>query len=188
MMPLCKCGCENSVTWSINKKDWNVYLKGHNNRGKVFSEETRKKLSKAQKKSSHFHIYNKTKAHSIKASESNRTRTVTEKTKRKIAKSLIGSKHTEETKLKMKISHIDRNNEGSNNDNWKGGVSQYSQNWIKLSKEIKKRDNCICQTCKNKSQLQVHHIDFDKKNDKPSNLITLCKSCHSKLHPKGFVK
>jgi hypothetical protein len=29
-------------------------------------------------------------------------------------------------------------------------------------------------------KLPVHHIDYDKKNNVPLNLISLCKSCHSK--------
>lgn len=28
----------------------------------------------------------------------------------------------------------------------------------------------------------VHHIDYDKKNNNPENLITLCHSCHAKTN------
>ena len=49
------------------------------------------------------------------------------------------------------------------------------------------RDNYICQLCKGKhkdSKLEVHHIIFRSKggSDDESNLITLCKTCHDKLH------
>ena len=49
------------------------------------------------------------------------------------------------------------------------------------------RDNYTCQHCKGKtkdSKLEVHHIIFRKNggSDEESNLITLCKSCHDKLH------
>jgi len=49
------------------------------------------------------------------------------------------------------------------------------------------RDNYTCQYCKGKSKnskLEVHHIIFRSKNgsDKHDNLITLCKTCHDKLH------
>lgn len=49
------------------------------------------------------------------------------------------------------------------------------------------RDNYTCQCCKSKrkdSKLEVHHIVFRSNNgsDDESNLITLCKTCHSLLH------
>ena len=49
------------------------------------------------------------------------------------------------------------------------------------------RDNYTCQHCKGKSKdskLEVHHIIFRRNNgsDEESNLITLCKTCHDKLH------
>ena len=49
------------------------------------------------------------------------------------------------------------------------------------------RDNYTCQHCKGKtkdSKLEVHHIIFRSQNgsDEESNLITLCKTCHDKLH------
>lgn len=53
------------------------------------------------------------------------------------------------------------------------------------------RDNYTCQHCKGKSKdtkLEVHHIIFRKNggSDEQDNLITLCKTCHDKLH-KGKV-
>jgi 5-methylcytosine-specific restriction endonuclease McrA len=50
---------------------------------------------------------------------------------------------------------------------------------------IRKRDNYTCQICfklQYNPQLVVHHIDFDKKNDDEKNLISVCVSCHKKLH------
>ncbi len=49
------------------------------------------------------------------------------------------------------------------------------------------RDNHICQHCKGKSKdnrLEVHHIVFRSNggSDDQENLITLCKTCHDKLH------
>lgn len=49
------------------------------------------------------------------------------------------------------------------------------------------RDNHTCQHCKGKSKdkrLHVHHIIFRSNNgsDDALNLITLCKTCHDKLH------
>ena len=48
------------------------------------------------------------------------------------------------------------------------------------------RDKHTCQCCKGKSKdtiLNVHHIESRKTGgDAPNNLITLCKTCHNKLH------
>ena len=48
------------------------------------------------------------------------------------------------------------------------------------------RDHHKCQLCKGKSKdaiLNIHHIESRKTgSDAPNNLITLCKSCHQKVH------
>lgn len=49
------------------------------------------------------------------------------------------------------------------------------------------RDNYICRNCKGKSKdkkLEVHHIIPQSNNgsDEENNLITLCKTCHDKVH------
>lgn len=53
------------------------------------------------------------------------------------------------------------------------------------------RDNHTCQCCKGKSKdqiLNVHHIKSRKTGgNSPSNLVTLCKSCHRDYH-KGLIK
>ncbi len=53
------------------------------------------------------------------------------------------------------------------------------------------RDNHTCQICKGKSGdnvLEVHHIvSRQVGGDRPDNLITLCRSCHQRLH-KGELK
>ena len=54
---------------------------------------------------------------------------------------------------------------------------------------ILSRDGYKCQKCKiQKGKLHVHHIIFrsDGGTNSPDNLITLCKSCHSKLHTGEF--
>jgi N6-L-threonylcarbamoyladenine synthase len=53
------------------------------------------------------------------------------------------------------------------------------------------RDNHICQCCHGKLKdniLQVHHIESRKiGGNAPNNLITLCKTCHTKYH-NGEIK
>ena len=57
--------------------------------------------------------------------------------------------------------------------------------WRKLSKQVKKRDNYLCQDCGQPEWLVVHHIDADKENNELDNLITLCPSCHIQRHYDG---
>lgn len=75
---------------------------------------------------------------------------------------------------------------GENNPNWKGGIDcePYCDIWIdqEYKHSIKKRDGYIClnPSCKKESDnLCVHHIDYNKKNCTPKNLITLCFSCNT---------
>lgn len=78
---------------------------------------------------------------------------------------------------------------GDKNPNWKGGISTapycfiWSDNEYKDS--IKERDTYKCRgiDCrKNSKRLCLHHIDYDKKNCHPDNLITLCVSCNSRAN------
>jgi hypothetical protein len=82
---------------------------------------------------------------------------------------------------------------GDKNYSWKGGKSfeQYPQDWSDdLKDSIRKRDNYICQECGIHqdelvgipTKLDVHHINYDKQNCSPDNLIALCRSCHIKTN------
>ena len=39
-----------------------------------------------------------------------------------------------------------------------------------------------CEACGSTTRLHVHHKDRNWRNDDPANLMTLCASCHLKLH------
>lgn len=83
---------------------------------------------------------------------------------------------------------------GSNNPNWRGGISNfpYPNNFSKkLRESIRKRDNYECQNCGmtekkhlklHKEVLHIHHIDYNKNNNKTFNLITLCEQCNMKAN------
>lgn len=80
---------------------------------------------------------------------------------------------------------------GEEHPNWKGGLSRepYPHDWNNnFKKTIRRRDNHQCQMCEKTQKeelnqsLAVHHIDYNKKNMSPQNLITLCKSCHTKTN------
>jgi hypothetical protein len=72
--------------------------------------------------------------------------------------------------------------------NWKGGISngEYGPEFNKeLKKSIKKDYRYVCQMCNApKVKLDVHHIDYNKKNNANNNLIPLCKHCHAKTNFK----
>ena len=93
-----------------------------------------------------------------------------------------GRKASAQTRAKMSASHS-----GPLCHLWRGGVSfePYTLDWTKtLKRSIRERDHYTCQACgalQSDVAFDVHHIDFDKTNSDPSNLITLCHSCHARI-------
>jgi hypothetical protein len=77
---------------------------------------------------------------------------------------------------------------GIQSPTWMGGISfePYTPEFnYQLKEQIRKRDNCKCQLCNKKQiirKLDVHHIDYNKKNNKEENLITLCCKCNLKVN------
>ncbi len=78
---------------------------------------------------------------------------------------------------------------GENSSNWKGGISfePYCEVWKdqEYKSDIKVRDGnrCLNPYCYgNDSVLSIHHIDYDKKNCHPKNLITVCRSCNARAN------
>ena len=98
-----------------------------------------------------------------------------------MSKTLKGREFSEESKRKM--SEAKR---GEKCYLWKGGISfePYPMNWTNYLREsIRKRDSYICQLCgvhqdELNYKLHCHHIDYDKDNLDPNNLISLCRNCH----------
>ena len=48
--------------------------------------------------------------------------------------------------------------------------------------QIRERDAYICQQCGAINSRHVHHINYDKKDCRPLNLITLCHACNNKVN------
>ena len=79
---------------------------------------------------------------------------------------------------------------GENGTNWQDGKSfePYPPTFNQQLKDrIRVRDNFICQKCgipelEYFRRLDVHHIDYDKKNCQESNLISLCYKCNIKVN------
>jgi len=117
-----------------------------------------------------------------------------EKTKRKMRQSKIGEKnfmfnrkHT--NKVKNIISEINKGKRcGHKNPNWKGGIAAapYCDAWLDVGykESIKERDGYICLNpeCNDGRFLCIHHIDYNKQNCIPNNLITTCRSCNAKAN------
>jgi hypothetical protein len=101
------------------------------------------------------------------------------------------SKKTEFKKgSKINLGRVRLDMRGANHWNWKGGINvdpyglEFNEN---LKEVIRNRDRRKCRICEmteleNKRKLEVHHIDYNKENCDPKNLITLCLKCHGKTN------
>ena len=167
--------------------------------GKHLSKETRKKISESFKK------------RYIKEKHPMWGKHRSEETKRKISEKNKG-KHIITEEICNKISKANKGkipwNKGKNkkeynglftmanskmrekNVNWQGGKSfePYGLEFNEDLKEvIRNRDRRKCQICE-KTELEEgrklcnHHIDYNKKNNNPNNLISLCRKCHTKTN------
>ena len=68
---------------------------------------------------------------------------------------------------------------------WRGGISflPYPPTFnAELKAAIRERDAHTCRICGEKPVKGIHHIDYDKANTSPSNLIILCPPCHGKTN------
>lgn|SRR3990167_2427418 len=175
--------------------------------GRIVTEETRDKLSKATKGENN-PMYNKhhTEEARQKQAKAKKGKKRTEVSKSKQSNSLRDKKRkpfTEEHRKNMseaqKGKHCGKNNNfygihflGELSPNWQGGLSflPYPPEFNKeLKQSILERDKYTCQNsaciCIEIMDLHIHHIDYDKKNNNSENLTTLCNSCHSQTNGKN---
>lgn len=102
-----------------------------------------------------------------------------------------GWKHTEEAKSKLSLSI-----KGDKCCMWQGGKSIQHKIYggffsKQLKDKIRVRDKFICQKCgipelELTRRLLIHHIDKNPKNCSEENLMSVCKSCHIKIHQKDL--
>ena len=116
--------------------------------------------------------------------------------KEKLRKMYVGRKLTLETKLKISKSLQKVIKRGSENHNWKGGVTpiykviRKSLKYKLWREEVFKRDNYICQMCNQRGgDLRGDHIKpfslYPKLRFDIDNGRTLCESCHQKTDTYG---
>lgn len=71
---------------------------------------------------------------------------------------------------------------------WRGGSTPYAPGFTRgLSARIRLRDGNACRLCglawlPRSGNLVAHHVDRRKADHDPGNLITLCRTCHNKIH------
>ncbi len=107
------------------------------------------------------------------------------------SEAMKGKKTSEKTKQKQRLSHIGllKGEKHPSFNNWSSREPYGLEFSPELREQIRKRDNYRCQQCfrhqdelftkkGNKRRLTIHHIDFDKKNNNPTNLTSLCCNCH----------
>jgi len=98
---------------------------------------------------------------------------------------------SEETKKKLSISHKGQKPwwvlKNLPHPAYRGGISStgYSRDFYnpKLKEFIRQRDGNKCQLCgcpqiESLHKLRIHHINYNKKDTRLLNLITLCNSCN----------
>ena len=198
MKNYCKCGCGGLVN--------NLYMHGHNRKNKEVSIETRDKLKIVNNgKSNPRYGVEVSKETSKKMSISQSGRKHSEETLikmrnyipwnkdkvgvfskealRKIGEASKGRKYSKEVCKKISVAKL-----GDKNPQWQGGISfaSYGRDFNEVLKEsIRKRDKYCCRLCnvfESNRKHQVHHIDYNKKNNGPNNLITLCVCCHARTN------
>ena len=70
---------------------------------------------------------------------------------------------------------------------WNGGSSKLPYHFTftkRLKQQIKERDEFRCLLCQISEDLVIHHINYDKMNCNPTNLVTVCRSHNSIVNSK----
>lgn len=115
--------------------------------------------------------------------------TFSEEHRRKLSEAQKGKKPTPETLEKLRTSHLGQtpwNRGKKKNTTYLTLFERYTTEWKEtLRRSIRERDKYTCKFCgvsQGDIAHSVHHIDYDKKNNSPENLTTLCFSCHGKTN------
>ena len=181
-MSLCECRCGQEA-----KKRFVV---GHNRRlvespfkGRHFTEEQQAARS-ALFKELGFRPPVPTPESRRKAAEALKGHTLSAESRAQLSVSLKAS-----PKFQAWVERMHTERRGPGNPAWKGGRSRlpYHYSWTpELKALIRDRDGGACKSCGRrgtpKRAPDVHHLNGDKQDCRPENLITLCHPCHQRAH------
>lgn len=165
--PPCACGCGGPAQWSRHECAWAKYAKGHYRKPAQYKDRDWLYRAYVEQGQTMQEI----------ADQFGVNRSVIRKF---VVKFDIPTRDKSAARMGRKVGHL--------NPSWKGGVADwdYSADWKSLARTIRDRDKWTCQLCgdcraKWGKNLHVHHIDGNKLNNDPLNLISLCATCH----PRG---
>jgi hypothetical protein len=176
---------------------------GFINAGRNPSEETRRKMSETRKGKPIAHITTEMRREATKRSwergvydtpeirqkysenaKKHRGRRATPEAKKHMSQAQLRRYSVDENREKHKES-VPR---GENHPNWKGGASEeiYPYEFSpRLKSQIRERDFNRCKCCGlhvTTKTGRVHHINANKYNNDPLNLILVCNACHGAIH------
>lgn len=149
-----------------------VYKRGYN-----LSEETKAKMRKKHKKFS------------------SETIEMLKRIRAGCPSPMQGRKHSDKT-----IAIFSTQRSGQGNPSWIDGRSfiPYAPEFNRVIKKfIRNRDGYVCKGCgmiesvhldRYNTRLTIHHIDYDKRNNLKTNLITLCFGCNTRANKDRDVK
>lgn len=86
---------------------------------------------------------------------------------------------------KGEIKYFLPDTKGKNNPNYKNGL------WILYNKLRKGKVKSKCMDCSIElkgRKMHIHHLDKNRNNNSPENLLILCSKCHGQRHRITFVK
>jgi hypothetical protein len=207
--PKCACGCGLLVRKHVWRKGvWNKYILGHGRKGAVFTDEHRKHLSDNKKKYYNTQIpipkycacgcgqitnLHRNKYRNFVLGHNRKDVIPSKECKEKLSIQKRGDLNPSKRKeVRERISNTLRilYSDMTKHPAWKGGLSfePYGREFNnKLKQTVRNICNNTCQLCgisqiENKKLLDVHHIDYNKKNNTLPNLIALCHTCHMKTN------
>ena len=186
--PICLCGCGEEITIKHRHYYYGIskYIQGHTFKGRKHTEKSKQKMRQTA-----LSINKKTflgKHHSQATIEKMKKN---QQNHHGYPPSFESKKHTDENKEKMRQSKL-----GKKNPAWKGGISKLEfeeafgialEEWERIARHVRKRDNYTCQKCGIAPAFDVHHVipRRIKIDNSEGNLITLCRRCHMKTEPRN---